>query len=166
MRKFLRICLPWLWLLCLLYSLPAHADTDTAYVLVEAGSVLNVRTHPSLGADVVFRMERGETLNVDQLDGNGWAEVSRAGDFGYCRIAYLSENPPADPQPYTATVGKLRVRTLPGGETVRKLHKGEAVAVLGWLHDADGTLWARTADGYVMGAYLAPVEDSEQEVSP
>lgn len=165
-RNLKRWCLLGLCVLCALHATAARADGTTAYVLVDADSVLNVRMHPNLSADVVFRMERGETLSVDQLDGDGWAEVSRAGDFGYCRIEYLSEEPPADPQPYTATIGKLRVRALPGGEPVRKLRKGEAVVVLSWLHDADGTLWARITDGYVMAAYLAPADQAAEEASP
>jgi uncharacterized protein YgiM (DUF1202 family) len=144
-------------LACLMLAAPAAlADERAAYVLVEVGSVLNVRTHPRLKAEVLFVMERGEALIVDDVRQDGWAEVSRAGDFGYCRIEYLSDEPPADPQPYTTTAGKLRLRQLPNGDTVRKLGKGKQVMVTGWFTDADGVQWAKVDGGYIDADYLTP----------
>ena len=133
----------------------ARAEERTVYVMVDADSVLNVRTNPSLGADVLFVMERGETLTVDDVQESGWAEVSRAGDSGYCRVEYLSDEPPTVPQPYTTTAGKLRLRKAPGGNTVRKLKKGVQVLVSGWITDADGVTWARVDGGYIDASYLA-----------
>lgn len=144
----------------------AHAEEHTAYVLVDADSVLNVRTNPSLGADVLFVMERGETLTVDAVQDGGWAEVSRAGDFGYCRIEYLSDEPPAEPTAYTTTVGKLRLRKAPGGDTVRKLKKGVQVMVCGWFTDADGVTWAKVEGGYIDAEFLTAMqtEDGRENV--
>ena len=148
-------------LLCLMLAAPAaQAEERTAYVVVEAGSVLNVRMNPGLSADVLFVMERGETLTIDGMRRDGWVEVSRAGDFGYCRIEYLSDAEPADPEPYVTTAGKLHVRQLPGGDSVRKLKKGVQVMVTGWLTDENGTTWARVDDGYINVAYLTPADEN------
>ncbi len=148
---------------CLLLSMPAAmADERTAYVVVDAGSVLNVRMLPSLGADVLFVMERGESLSVDSLGRDGWAQVSRAGDFGFCRIEYLSDTPPMEPERYLTTANKLRVRKLPNGDSVRKLGKGVQVLVTGWLTDEDSVTWAKVDGGYIDADYLAPDDETTQ----
>lgn len=143
-------------LLCLLLS-PAKAEEEpvTRYVLVEAGSWLNIRERPAAHADVMIRMERGEELLVYAIDTNGWAEVARAGDSGYCRVEYLCDTPPDAPLVYTASVDQLRVRVLPsaGATTARKLRKGTQVTVLAFL-TCDGITWARTSGGFIMAEYL------------
>ena len=131
------LALALLVMLVILPPRPAAAE-QMVFVLVDEGSVLNVRMHPRLGSDIEFVMERGETLTVEAIRGDGWANVSRAGDSGYCRIEYLTDQPPGDPQPYTATVGQVRLRR-----------------VLGWMTDSEGTRWARVKDGFVMARYLA-----------
>lgn len=141
-------------LLVLLSGQFAIAERKTVYVLADESSVLNVRELPRIGAEKVFEMERGETLTMDSLDKYGWACVSRAGDFGYCRVEYLTDKPPEEATVYQTTVGKLKVRDVPGGDTVRKLKNGATVMVTGWITDIDGTQWAHVEGGYVMARYL------------
>ena len=135
------------------------SDTVQMYVFVAEGSWLNVRETPKAHANVTLRMERGEVLTVYSLGVNGWAEVGRAGDSGYCRIEYLSDDLPGEPVQYTTMVGKLHVRTLPfeKAETVCKLQKGVNVAVLGMV-TVDDVQWARVENGFIQSGFLAEVE--------
>lgn len=139
---------------------PAMAEEPTTmYVLVEEGSCLRVHERASMGSGVCMRLDRGDELTVYDVDKYGWAEISRAGDPGYCRIEYLSNQPPTDPTEYVTNAGKVNVRKTPGGDMVRKLERGETVTVTGWMTDKDGTEWANIGDGYVMAEFL---EASEQ----
>lgn len=140
----------------------AEEDARTVYVLVSEDS-LNVHMLPKLSADVLFYAERGEALTVHSIQKDGWVEVSRAGDYGYCRIEYLSDDPPGDPEPCVTTVGELRLRRVPGGETLRKLDKDTQVMVLGRVTDQDGVRWARLTDGFVMARYLTEATDDDGE---
>ena len=146
--------------LVLLFVLIDMAKADetpaTKYVLVDAGSWLNIRERPAAHADVVIRMERGEALQVYAIDADGWAEVARAGDAGYCRVEYLCDTMPEAPVEYAAAADKLRVRDLPNAKatTVAKLRKGDQVTVLAFL-TCDGQKWARVASGFIMADYLS-----------
>lgn len=140
-----------LWIL----APPAMAeDPTTMYVLVEEGSCLRVHERASMGSGVCMRLDRGDELTVYDVDKYGWAEISRAGDPGYCRIEYLSDQPPTDPVEYVTNAGKVNVRKTPGGDMVRKLERGETVTVTGWMTDKDGTAWANIGEGYVMAEFL------------
>lgn len=137
---------------------PAEADipSQTMYVLVDQDSWLNIRERPTLHADVTIRMERGDVLEVYSVSKDGWAEISRASDAGYCRAEYLTDTLLETPVPYLATAGKLMVRLALGGATLRRLKRGEEVAVAGWFTDPDGTRWANIGHGFVMARYLTP----------
>jgi len=148
----------WVVMVLVLGLAAALAEADTVYVLVDADSCLNVRMLPSLRAEMVFVMERGEELTVREIQEDGWVKVSRAGDWGYCRIEYLSDRPPAEPALYAASVAKLRLRKVPGGDTIRKLAKGERVEVLGCITDADGVQWARVQQGFIQAGLLTKIE--------
>lgn len=125
-------------------------------VFVAEGSWLNIRERPSGDAPVTIRMELGDALDVYAVDANGWAEIGRAGDSGYCRVEYLLDSLPSEPIDYVATVNHLRVRKLPCDQSiaVRKLHKGATVSVLGFV-TIDGERWARVVDGFIMAGYLS-----------
>jgi len=118
--------------------------------------VLNIREQPKAHALITFKMERGESLKVYGISADGWAEVSRAGDSGYCRVEFLCDSLPDAPIACTTTVDKLRIRTLPSdkADTVKKLRKGKQVEVLAFL-TCDGIQWARVASGFIMADYLS-----------
>lgn len=124
------------------------------YVLVEESSWLNIRERPAADAPVTLRLTRGDAISAYAMDEDGWVEVSRAGDPGYCRVEYLTEQPPQTPVTCVATVGKLNVRALPNGKVVGRLRRGDAITVLGQMTDAQGEAWANTGDGYVLSRYL------------
>lgn len=143
----------------------AFADGETAttmYVLVTEDSCLRVHEKPSMGSEVTIRLTRGDTVKVYTISKNGWANISRAGDPGYCRVEFLTEAPPTEPIACTATVGKLNVRVLPykSADRVRKLQKGDQVSVIGTLTGSDGTEWANIGDGFVLKKYL---EESNED---
>lgn len=135
-------------------SAAAEDGSRTAYVLVDAQSWLNVRERPEAHAAVTLRLTRGDAVTVCRIDATGWAEVSRAGDPGYCRARYLCDAPPADAEACVAAAGKLNVRAAPGGRVVGRLARGEAVTVLGTLTDDGGDRWAILPGGFVLARYL------------
>ena len=49
----------------------------------------------------------------------------------------------------------MRVRALPQGKVIRRLRKGDAVSVCGWVPDADGDRWANIGDGFVLASCLS-----------
>jgi uncharacterized protein YgiM (DUF1202 family) len=140
----------------LLTTATAEEAPATKYVLVDTGSWLNIRERPEAHATVVIRMERGEALQLYTIRADGWAEVARAGDSGFCRVEYLCDALPDAPAPYTAAADKLRVRALPSTEadTIQKLRKGKQVEVLGFITCED-TRWARVTGGFIMADYLS-----------
>jgi uncharacterized protein YgiM (DUF1202 family) len=140
----------------LIATATAEEAPSTKYVLVDTGSWLNIRERPEAHATVVIRMERGEALQVYAISADGWAEVARAGDSGYCRVEFLCDALPDTPAPYTAAADKLRVRALPNAkaDTVQKLRKGKQVEVLAFLTCED-TRWARVHGGFIMADYLS-----------
>ena len=133
----------------------AEEAADTRYVLVDSGSWLNIRERPEAHAEVIIRMERGDALQVDSVSADGWAAVDRAGDSGYCRVEFLCDSLPDTETLCTATVDKLRVRSLPDtrATAVKKLRKGDQAAVAAFL-TLDGTRWAHVAGGFIMADYL------------
>lgn len=142
-------------LVVLLNTASAEDAPTTKYVLVDSGSWLNIRERPEAHAEVIIRMERGEALQVYAVSADGWAEVARAGDGGYCRVSFLCDALPDSPITMTASVDKLRVRALPDAKatTVKKLHKGDQVAVEAFL-TLDGIQWTHVDGGFIMADYL------------
>ena len=142
-------------LLMLLNTASAEDSFVTKYVLVGSDSWLNIREHPKAHAAVTIRMERGEALQVYAVSKDGWAEVARAGDGGYCRVEFLCDELPDSPVAMTASVDKLRVRALPDAKatTVKKLRKGDQATVTAFL-TLDGIQWAHVAGGFLMVDYL------------
>ncbi len=132
----------------------------TAFVLVGAESWLNIRERPKAHAPVVLRLTRGDALTLYRIDADGWAEVSRAGDPGYCRATYLCDALPTGAERMRAAAGKLNVRSAPAGDVLARLKAGAAVTVRAYLTDDDGVRWANIGVGFVMAAYLEPLSDA------
>ena len=139
---------------------PEAAESDgadesrTLYALVGADSCLNVRERPRLSAAVTLRLSRGDAVCLCALGSDGWAQIDRAGDPGYCRIEYLTDAPPAEPAGASVALPGVRVRSLPRGKVIRRLRKGDTVTVFGYVPDADGDRWANVGDGFVLAACL------------
>lgn len=132
-----------------------RASSPTLYALVDEGSCLNVREHPHLGATVTLRLSRGDAVSLCSLRPDGWAQIDRAGDPGYCRVEYLTDAPPDAPVDAEVAVKNLRVRAIPGGKVLRKLQKGDTVSVYGWIPDTDGNRWANIGDSFVLWSCLS-----------
>ncbi len=133
------------------------AFPTTMYVSVEAGSCLNVREKPSTAGAVVFRLERGEEVSAEQIR-SGWAYVSRAGDYGWASLEFLS----LGTQDVEAVVsiqspGRVRMRARPDGPLIGWLEDGQTVTLLGEV-DGETCRWARirvrSRQGYVMRQYV------------
>lgn len=136
-----------------------------AFVLVGEGSWLNIRERPKAHAPVVLRLTRGDELTLYRIDEDGWAEVSRAGDPGYCRAAYLCDALPTEAERMRVAAGRLNVRAAPAGDVLERLKEGAAVTVCGYLTDDDGIRWAHIGAGVVMAAYLAPMTEGEEQTA-
>lgn len=87
------------WVLLLLFALlnQANAETRTMYVCTQEDA-LNVRESPSLHAEWVYWVDRGDPVTVYDTRG-GWAYVERCGDYGWAWAEYLGDTPPVDKLP-------------------------------------------------------------------
>lgn len=130
----------------------------TVYVMVAESSWLNIRERPEAHAPVTLRLTRGDELTVYRIGTDGWAEVCRAGDPGYCRAAYLCDDAPADAVRCRTAAPRLKVRAAPGGKVLRRLRQNTPLTVRGWLTDDDGARWANIGDGFVLASCLAAAE--------
>ncbi len=129
----------------------AEGQSTPMYVVVSQSSWLNGRYEPDAGSSVEARFQRGDQVDVYEVQ-NGWARVA-GGECQYvwCSAEYLSSTPPGT-KAETCTVvsdGRVRVRKTPGGELVRWVKSGSTVTV---QYRIDG--WAYIGDGYLMEKYL------------
>ncbi|MDD3212105.1 MAG: hypothetical protein PHY64_00400 [Eubacteriales bacterium] len=134
-----------------IYDAVAETQATPMYVTVSAGSWLNGRAKPDAKSSIEARFQRGDTVDVYEVEGS-WARVA-GGEDGtvWCCIDYLSDTAPGT-EPETCTVtanGRVRVRKTPDGELVRWLQSGDSVQV---QCRVDG--WAYIGDGYVAEEYL------------
>ena len=132
--------------------LNARADTDTVTLYVHTQrDMLNARRKPDKNSPVEMTLERGEPVEALRLQ-DGWVEII-GGEAGtaWCWAAYLAEYPPGEEAPvYTvASNGKVRVRQLPDGKTIRYVRNGDTVPVRFVIGG-----WAYIGDGYVMAEFL------------
>lgn len=134
------------------------AEAQTMYVDVAEGSHLNARSKPRTGA-IEAKLERGWAVEVVETR-DGWATITGWGECGTCYVdaRYLSEEAPGNPTPCKPTrmqtsADKVRLRAYPGGEVLRRLEKGDAVTVTGWVTH-EGTAWAQVDGGYIMAEFL------------
>lgn len=139
------------------------AKAETMWVLVDDGSHLNGRSEPMHG-DIEARLLTGWEVDVLETR-EGWARIAGYSESGSCWVCmdYLTVDRPGErmacrPVRMRTTADKLRVRSCPGGEVLRRLRIGAAVTVDGWM-DVGGVRWADVGDGWVMMEYLE--EDSK-----
>ena len=134
------------------------AQAETMWVDVAPGSHLNARSKPRTGA-IEAKLERGWAVEVVETR-QGWAAITGWGECGTCWVdaRYLSAEAPKDPTPckpekMQTKADKVRLRAYPGGEVLRRLEKGTAVTVTGWvIHE--GAAWAQVDGGYIMAEFL------------
>ena len=134
------------------------AQAETMWVDVAPGSHLNARSKPRTGV-IEAKLERGWAVEVAETT-DGWAAITGWGECGTCwvDVRYLSEEAPKDPTPckpekMQTKADKVRLRAYPGGEVLRRLEKGAAVTVTGWVTH-EGAAWAQVEGGYVMAEFL------------
>ena len=119
----------------------ARAEPATVYAAVSPGKCLNVRADANRGASVVAVVDRGDTLDVDDLRiQDGWLYVSKTmicseerGPFtidGWVWHELVSYD---EPGPYPAVIradGRVRLRQSPGGTQAGWIAPGEKVELL------------------------------------
>lgn len=134
------------------------AQAETMWVMVAEGSCLNGRSEPEHG-DIEARLLPGWEVDVLERR-DGWARIAGYGESGSCWVCddYLTAHKPGErmscqPVRMRTTAQKLRVRSCPGGEVLRRLPRGAVVTVDGWM-DVGGVRWADVGDGWVMMEYL------------
>lgn len=134
------------------------AEAETMWVDVAPGSHLNARSKPRTG-QIEAKLGRGQAVEVTQIR-DGWATIIGWGECYTCYVdaRYLSGEALADPTPCDPVrmqtgAEKVRLRAYPGGEVLRRLEKGTAVTVTGWVTHED-TAWAQVDGGYIMAEFL------------
>ena len=71
-----------------LFMEEVQAASNTQYVEVNAGSVLNVRGGPSVSTSIVTTLKAGAKVNV-LSETNGWSKVDANGKVGYVNKQYI-----------------------------------------------------------------------------
>ena len=140
----------------------AAARGETMWVNVAEGSHLNARSKPRTG-DIEAKLERGWAVEVTEIR-DGWATLPGWGECGTCYAdaRYLSrektgEAAPCKPTRMQLNADKVRLRECPGGDVVKRLHKGQMVTVTATAEHA-GETWAKVDGGWLMMRYLAEVQ--------
>lgn len=90
-EKLLAILLFVLIALALLFAIIEQAQAETYVVQTQTGE-LNVRANPWVGAEIVGRLGRGDTVEVKSIT-DGWAFVllpNETGEGGYASMEYLA----------------------------------------------------------------------------
>lgn len=143
------------WILCCI----PMAEATTLYATHSDGE-LNIRREPNLHTYKVGYLEPGDAVEYRGQCGE-WISVKLGIEEGggWVHADYLSSDPQAAGLYMNCSNGRLRKRAVPGGRLIGWLQKDAAVQVYGILPDESGTLWARTADGYVQLQWLQRLED-------
>lgn len=70
---------------------------------------------------------------------------------GFCSIEYLTCKPGGDGVWCNVSGGRVRIRSTMGGNTVGWLKPGMSVVVISWAKDQNGSEWAYTKQGWILG---------------
>ena len=180
--------------------LPADAsdplEAGQQAVVSADGDPLNLRTAPTLRADVIRRLPDGSTVTAvgeqRQADGYAWEQVDADGDRGWVAALYLEAvDAGNDGDPPTSTEASdslqageqavvradgdcLALRTEPtrSAASVSCLAEGTTVTALGEQRQADELTWELVAgdgrQGWVAALYLEAVggEDNGDTTAP
>ena len=186
MKKLIALVLALMTVMSLMIPVMASADvtaaaTTTMWVNCANGYRLNVRTEPNTNAALLYRLDCGTRVEVNNLVGvpNGWAYVTANGHAqgGYVMTKFLVSKQPGKYEitersdnfrtvaPYTVTARALNnrttdsvgLRTSPNktAKMIRRLVAGDQLQVI-----AVGKVWSRVVDlttgqtGYVANDYM------------
>ncbi|MBO0995829.1 SH3 domain-containing protein, partial [Bacillus sp. SD088] len=150
-------------------STSAPSKTETKYVSVDAGSVLNLRSSASASASIIGSLKNGIAVSVES-ESNGWAKVKVNGKTGYVSGQFLtgktSTNPskPSTPAPsktetkyVSVDAGSslnLRSSASASASIIASLKNGIAVSV-----ESESNGWAKVKvngkTGYVSSQFLS-----------
>lgn len=117
-------------------------ETNSEIKYTVTADVLNVRTGPSTGNDIISKVQEGQVLQVIGEE-NGWFKVNVNGKTGYVSGDFVTtgENKGTAVQQgtgnYTVNVSSLNVRTGPSAShtVVGTVSKGQTVQVVGEVQD-------------------------------
>lgn len=140
------------------YVRPAYADGDYTFRFVDC-DVLNLRSGPSMDAEIVAELPYAERVEVDG-EMEGWAHTRWEKMTGYCGASWLSDTcPPLTGETTTA----VYLRKGPGSDTkiLKVLPAGTIVHYTGDREVVASTIWERVyvdekedLEGWVAGRYI------------
>ena len=92
---------------------PSFAGAEwIMYVYTDDGKTLNVRSDPSVGNNLLGRLDYGSAVSVRMTSANGWACIDynapANGNVGYVQTRFLVSSKPA-PRPVTPSSGTVPV---------------------------------------------------------
>lgn len=143
-----------------------QAASNTKYVEVNAGSVLNVRGGPSVSTSIVTTLKAGAKVNV-LSETNGWSKVDANGKVGYVSSSFLISKQEStikyvsiDP----SSTLNVRESASTKGNVVTKLKNGTKVEV---VSESNG--WSEVKvngiKGYVASEYIKAVPTEEKKTT-
>ncbi len=149
-----------------LFMEEVQAASNTKYVEVNAGSVLNVRGGPSVSTSIVTTLKAGAKVNV-LSETNGWSKVDVNGKVGYVSSSFLISKQEStikyvsiDP----SSTLNVRESASTKGNVVTKLKNGTKVEV---VSESNG--WSEVKvngiKGYVASEYIKAVPTEEKKTT-
>ncbi|MBQ6448439.1 MAG: SH3 domain-containing protein [Bacillus sp. (in: Bacteria)] len=149
-----------------LFMEEVQAASNTKYVEVNAGSVLNVRGGPSVSTSIVTTLKAGAKVNV-LSETNGWSKVDANGKVGYVSSSFLISKQEStikyvsiDP----SSTLNVRESASTKGNVVTKLKNGTKVEV---VSESNG--WSEVKvngiKGYVASEYIKAVPTEEKKTT-
>ena len=149
-----------------LFMEEVQAASNTKYVEVNAGSVLNVRVGPSVSTSIVTTLKAGAKVNV-LSETNGWSKVDVNGKVGYVSSSFLISKQEStikyvsiDP----SSTLNVRESASTKGNVVTKLKNSTKVEV---VSESNG--WSEVKvngiKGYVASEYIKAVPTEEKKTT-
>ncbi|MED3794059.1 SH3 domain-containing protein [Niallia alba] len=149
-----------------LFMEEVQAASNTKYVEVNEGSVLNVRVGPSISTSIVTTLKAGAKVNV-LSETNGWSKVDMNGKVGYVSSSFLISKQEStikyvsiDP----SSTLNVRESASTKGNVVTKLKNSTKVEV---VSESNG--WSEVKvngiKGYVASEYIKAVPTEEKKTT-
>ncbi|MFS0661822.1 SH3 domain-containing protein, partial [Niallia alba] len=149
-----------------LFMEEVQAASNTKYVEVNEGSVLNVRVGPSISTSIVTTLKAGAKVNV-LSETNGWSKVDVNGKVGYVSSSFLISKQEStikyvsiDP----SSTLNVRESASTKGNVVTKLKNSTKVEV---VSESNG--WSEVKvngiKGYVASEYIKAVPTEEKKTT-
>lgn len=125
--------------------------------LTKDDPLLNVRSGPGTGYEVIRQLANSNEVDVLETYTNGWAKINIVGMVGYVSAVYLDiqENQVEKQTVTVVNCSVLNIRKTPNGAIAGTVKVGTVLKVSGFGKDSDGDVWMQIRSGSLAG-YVWP----------